>query len=202
MAVAPEKLLVLLVSAVLGKFFIPIYIFSYAYCIFCRHFGILFAKALGASKVIAISRKTSKAEDTIKMGADAYIATDDDPNWAKTHANSLDLIVSTVNSPKMPLARYLGLLRSHGTFVQVGAPEDNLPSFNMFSLIVKGCKIAGSLIGSPAEIKEMLELAADKGVKSWINPWPLTKVNEAVQAFERGEPRYRIVLVNEKHVGN
>ncbi|CAZ80020.1 unnamed protein product [Tuber melanosporum] len=163
------------------------------------HFGVLFAKALGADKVIAISRKPNKAADALAMGADDYVATDDNPNWASKHANTIDLIVSTVNSPKLPIDSYLQLLRHRGAFIQVGAPEDSVPGFNILPLIMKAVHVTGSLIGSPKEIEEMLELAARKGIKSWVNPWPLEKVNDALQAFERGEPRYRIVLVNEKH---
>ena len=67
------------------------------------HFGIMFAKALGADRVVAISRKDNKKEDALKLGADAYIATDDDPDWAQHNARSLDLIVSTVSSSKVCL---------------------------------------------------------------------------------------------------
>lgn len=42
------------------------------------HFGIMFAKALGADKVMGISRKADKRNDVLKMGANLYIATDDD----------------------------------------------------------------------------------------------------------------------------
>lgn len=69
------------------------------------HFGIMFAKALGADKVVAISRKDNKKEDALKLGADEYIATDDDPEWATHHARSLDLIVSTVSSSKVCSSR-------------------------------------------------------------------------------------------------
>lgn len=65
------------------------------------HFGVLFAKAMGADKVVAISRKSGKAEDCLKMGADLYIATDDEPDWAAKHARSLDLVVCTVSSTKV-----------------------------------------------------------------------------------------------------
>jgi len=65
------------------------------------HFGLLFAKAMGADKVVGISRKICKKEDSLKMGADLYIATDDEPNWATENARSLDLIVSTVSSTKV-----------------------------------------------------------------------------------------------------
>lgn len=82
------------------------------------HYGVLFAKALGAEKVTVISRSNAKKEDAMKMGADTFIATDDDADWVKHNASSLDLIVSTVSSPNMPLDGYLALLRTHGQFIQ------------------------------------------------------------------------------------
>ena len=94
------------------------------------HFGLLGAKALGCDKITAISRTSTKKEDAKKMGATDFIATEEESDWAEKHAGTLDLIVSTVSSPKMPLASYLGLLRYKGKFVQVGAPEDAVPGFN------------------------------------------------------------------------
>ena len=69
------------------------------------HFGVLFAKAMGADKVVAISRKGSKSADSLKMGADTYIATDDEPDWATKYARSLDLIVCTVSSSKVSFSK-------------------------------------------------------------------------------------------------
>jgi len=65
------------------------------------HFGVMWAKALGAKHVAGISRKADKKDDVLKMGADEYIATDDDKEWAKHHAGKFDLLVSTVSSPKV-----------------------------------------------------------------------------------------------------
>lgn len=65
------------------------------------HFGVLFAKALGAEQVVAISRKADKRADSLKMGADVYIGTDDEPDWASKYARSLDLIVCTVSSSRV-----------------------------------------------------------------------------------------------------
>jgi alcohol dehydrogenase (NADP+) len=163
------------------------------------HFGLLFAKALGADHITAISRTSAKKEDAMKMGADRFIATDEDKNWHKTSARTLDLIVSTVSSPKMPLQQYLSLLKTKGTLIQVGLPEDKIPPFHAFSLVGKGCKLGGSSIGSPAEIREMLDLAAKKGVKTWIQKRPMDDVNKAIVDMEKGDARYRYVLVNEKH---
>ncbi len=71
----------------------------------------------------------------MKMGATGFIATEEE-GWAKKNSRSLDLIVCTVSSPSMPLEKYLQLLRTNGQFIQVGAPEDKLPAFNVFAMIV------------------------------------------------------------------
>lgn len=166
------------------------------------HFGIMGAKALGVDKLVAISRTSSKKADALKMGADDFIATDEDTDWATKHRNSLDLIVSTVSSPKMPLPLYLQLLRVGGVFVQIGAPEDNIPPFNAFSLLAKKAHITGSGIGSPQEIRDMLEFFAKKGVRTWNNNVPMKDANKAIVDMDAGKARYRIVLVNEKHAAN
>lgn len=160
------------------------------------HFGLLFAKALGADKVVGVSRKADKRADALKLGADHYIATDDDKDWESVNARSLDLIVCTVNSGKMPMSGYLKLLRPRGTFVQVGAPDDNLPLMNAFDLIFNGISLKGSLVGSPKEIQEMLDFVAEKKIKPWINEYPMKEANKAVVDFVAGKPRYRISLVN------
>jgi alcohol dehydrogenase (NADP+) len=165
------------------------------------HFGVLFAKALGCDKVVAISRKGDKKADALKMGADDYIATDEDKNWNRKHRQSLDLIICTVSSPKMPLTRYFQLIRVGGTFIQVGAPEDVIPAFSAFSLMAKGVKFGGSMIGSPKEIREMLELAAEKNVRSWVRERPMGEANRAVVDMDKGLARYRYVLVNEQGQG-
>ncbi|RDL38956.1 GroES-like protein [Venustampulla echinocandica] len=164
------------------------------------HFAVLWAKALGCDEVVVISRTNGKKVDAVRMGATKYIATEEDEGWHKKNARSLDLIVSTVSSPKMPLARYLQLLRPNGQFIQVGAPEDNIPAFNAFSLIAKGCKMGGSCIGTPADITEMLNFAVEKNIHPIIQERPLSNANQAIVEMDQGHARYRYVLVNEKHV--
>lgn len=87
------------------------------------HFGVLFAKALGADRVVGISRKSDKRDDALKLGADEYIATGEEEDWETKHARTLDLIISTVSSEKMPLEGYLRLLKVKGTLIQVGYVE-------------------------------------------------------------------------------
>ena len=65
------------------------------------HFGLLWAKALGADYTVVIGRSASKREDALKLGADKYVATNDDENWAHENARSVDLLVSSVSSAKV-----------------------------------------------------------------------------------------------------
>ena len=57
----------------------------------------------------------------------------------------------------------------------------------------------GSMIGSPGEIREMLQLAAEKNVKPWVEERPMKDANQAMIDMEKGKARYRYVLVNESN---
>lgn len=161
------------------------------------HFGVMWAKALGADKVVVVSRTSAKKDDALKLGATEFIATDEDPKWAKTHANKLDIIVCTVSSTSMPMMKYLELLKLDGKFVQVGVPDDGLPTVFPLPLILKRITITGSLIGSPDDIREMLQLAADRKVKPWVEERPMSEANQALVDMENNKARYRYTLVNE-----
>ncbi|ROT35152.1 GroES-like protein [Sodiomyces alkalinus F11] len=161
------------------------------------HLGVLFAKALGCEKVVAISRSASKREDALRMGADEYIATADDEQWHTKHARSLDLIISTISGADFPLDKYLSLLDVKGNLIQVGAPEDPMPSFSAFSLLVGDRKVGGSTIGSRKQAREMLELAAKTNLRAWVQVRPMSEANQVVVDMDKGNARYRYVLQNE-----
>jgi alcohol dehydrogenase (NADP+) len=98
----------------------------------------------------------------------------------------------------MPLAEYVGLLATNGSFVQVGLPEDgvlNAPVANLRRRL----KMESSLIGSPNEIREMFALVAEKGIKPWIETVPMKDANKAIVDMHEGKARYRYVLINEEH---
>jgi D-arabinose 1-dehydrogenase-like Zn-dependent alcohol dehydrogenase len=65
------------------------------------HFGILFAKAMGADKVVGISRSESKRKGVLDLGADEYIATGADDDWKTKYKRSFDIIISSVSSSKV-----------------------------------------------------------------------------------------------------
>ncbi|KAM0272586.1 hypothetical protein ACHAQH_008644 [Verticillium albo-atrum] len=165
------------------------------------HFAVLFAKALGADHVTGIFRKASKRDDVLELGADSYIATDEDADWAKKSRRSLDLIICTLLSAHMPLDDYLALSKIGGAFIQVGAPNGGeMPNINAFRLILNKIKVGGSNIGTPAEIQEMLEFATEKGIEPWVGVRSMADANKAILDFNAGLPKFRYVLASEKHV--
>lgn len=94
----------------------------------------------------------------------------------------------------MPLAEYLSLLRTNGAFIQLGALD--LPPIPIAFLIFKGLTLSGSLIGSPAQIREMLDFAVTHKIHPIVQERPMQDANEAVMDMDKGLARYRYVLVN------
>lgn len=99
----------------------------------------------------------------------------------------------------MPLTSYLKLLRVGGKLIQVGLPEGPLPQISANILTGNGIFLGGSGIGSPAEVREMLELAAREKVKPWIEVRDMRDANKAVVDMDMGKARFRYTLVNGKH---
>ena len=64
-------------------------------------------------------------------------------------------------------------------------------------LVKRRVKVTGSFIGSPREIRDMLQLAVDKQVRPWIKEVPMKDVNQALIDQDKGLAKYRFVLVNE-----
>lgn len=166
------------------------------------HFAVLFANAMGAN-VTAITHSHKKDDDAKKLGAKKVLVTGDNAAEAfKGHERSLDLIVVSSNAPNMPFNDYIKLLRPHGNLVIVGVPEeDSIPKVHPFRLIMSNAHISGSAIGGTKRIAECLKFAGDHNIKAWVKRYPMSEANEAVQSMEKGEARYRYVLVNEKHGG-
>ncbi|KAI0326846.1 GroES-like protein [Cubamyces sp. BRFM 1775] len=164
------------------------------------HYAVLFAKALGA-KVYAFTHDATKVEDIKKMGADHVINTSEKKDFHKDLAGQLDIIISTRDtySPETPLGDYLSMLFVHGKFISVGIPNaDNpFPQIHPFDLMPNGALVGGSHIGSKKECLEMLELAAKKGVKPWIEELPMKDAGAALRSLHDNKVRYRYVLTQD-----
>ncbi|KAK3368658.1 chaperonin 10-like protein [Podospora didyma] len=161
------------------------------------HFGVLFAKALGA-EVWAISRSHAKEADAFKMGADGFLATAD-KDWNKAHLMTFDLIINTANSfEDFDLDAYLSLLDVHAKWVSVGLPEGDGIKVRNQTFLSNGCFFGSSHLGSRRETLEMLQLAADKGIKTWVEEFPISDKNlaEVMTKLKKNDVRYRFCMTN------
>ena len=162
------------------------------------HFGVMFAKALGAETWV-ISRTHSKEEDAKKMGADGFLATSD-KDWNVPHQMTFDLIVSTANNfgDGFDLNSYLSLLDVHGRWISVGFPEEAELKIRPQDLNPNGCLIGASHLGSRKEMLEMFKLVDEKGIRSWVETVPLSAENlsKTVQRLHKNDVRYRFAMVD------
>lgn len=65
-------------------------------------FGLAFAKALGATKILAISTTSSKKDLALELGATEFLALKEDPKGWKKYARQLDIIVNTASNEDAP----------------------------------------------------------------------------------------------------
>ncbi|KAF1321533.1 Mannitol dehydrogenase, partial [Globisporangium splendens] len=157
------------------------------------HLAIQFAKAMGAT-VVAFSRSGNKEAEVRALGADEFVNYSDDAQ-SKKAAGSVDVLLLTADANNMPYSLFMSFLATRGTCVMVGLPNDEvkfLPNY----LVGNGNKLMGSKIGSIADIKDMLSLAAAKNVRPIIQKMPMSDVNKGLAMVRNGTVRYRVVLEN------
>ena len=157
------------------------------------HLALQFVKALGATAV-AFSHSPSKEEEAKRLGASEFVNVSD-PAAATRAEKSVAVLLVTANADNLPYDTYLSFVRPRGTFIMVGLPNDKI-AFSPSKLIGPGISFVGSKIGSIKDIKEMLELAAEKNVHPIIQRLPMSQVNEGIQMVHSGKARYRVVLEN------
>nr|WP_192811326.1 NAD(P)-dependent alcohol dehydrogenase [Paracidovorax oryzae] len=155
------------------------------------HMGVKIAAAMGAH-VVLFTTSDSKREDAKRLGAHEVVVSKNAEEMA-AHANSFDLIVNTVAAPH-GLDAFLALLKLDGTMTLVGAPASPHPSPNVFSLIMKRRRLAGSLIGGIRETQEMLDFCAQHGIVADIETIRMDEIEGAYERMLESDVRYRFVI--------
>jgi uncharacterized zinc-type alcohol dehydrogenase-like protein len=155
------------------------------------HMGVKIAAAMGAH-VVLFTTSANKREDALRLGAKEVVVSKNADEMA-AHANSFDFILNTVAAPHN-LDAFLALLKLDGTMTLVGAPENPHPSPNVFSLIMKRRRLAGSLIGGIRETQEMLDFCAKHGIVSDIEVIRMDQIEAAYQRMLKSDVKYRFVV--------
>ncbi len=155
------------------------------------HMGVKIAAAMGAH-VVLFTTSANKREDALRLGAKEVVVSKNADEMA-AHTGSFDFILNTVAAPHN-LDAFLALLKLDGTMTLVGAPENPHPSPNVFSLIMKRRRLAGSLIGGIRETQEMLDFCAKHHIVSDIEVIRMDQIETAYERMLKSDVKYRFVV--------
>jgi len=161
------------------------------------HLGLQWAVALGAD-TYALTHSPYKAEDCRKLGAKGVIDTSKE-GWAEPWAFKFDIILNCANmTHEFDLKQYMSLLRVGGEFHMVGLPEHPLPEMHAFNFVGNAAKLTASHIGNHQEMEMLLKLAAEKGVRPWVETLDISEAacKEAVERLRENKVHYRFTLTN------
>lgn len=160
------------------------------------HMGILLAKAMGA-EVYAISRSHAKEETSKQLGADHYIATEDE-GWETKYFDTLDFMVLCGNSlSAVDFGKLPKILKAQGVIASISVPDQH-EAIHLHPAQLLGFQITQSCLASRAEIIEMLNLVAEKKIKLWVETVPISEENISTvfKRMESGDVRFRFTLTD------
>ncbi|HVQ54913.1 MAG TPA: alcohol dehydrogenase [Thermoanaerobaculia bacterium] len=156
------------------------------------HLGVQFAAQMGFDTV-AIARGSDKETLARELGARHYIDSQkQDPAAELTKLGGARVILATVTSAPAMTA-VLGGLGPEGKFIIVGAPPEPLqvPA----GLLIFGRRsIAGWPSGRSIDSQDTMAFAAQTGIRSRNETYPLDRAAAAYDRMMSGQARFRVVL--------
>lgn len=161
------------------------------------HLGVQWSKALGA-ETYALTTSQDKVEDCKKLGAKDVLVTTKD-GWADGWKFKFDFILNCSDmTQKLDMPTFLQLLRPGGEFHMVGIPDEPLPQLSAGAFAGNAPKLTGSHLGNHQEMDDMLKLAAEKGIRPWVEEIKLSEdgCKEAVERVHKNDVRYRFTLTD------
>lgn len=161
------------------------------------HYAVQIAKALGY-RVIGVDIGPEKLAFVKKMGADYALDVNEVIPFVKKELRGVNASI-VVSSKVAGFELGLKLLKKRGVFIAVGLPaaSEGAMSINPITLVLKGLRIVGSLVGSVEEMRELIQLAAEGKVKTHIaKAVNLSEINQVLDDLENGTYTGRAIIDN------
>ncbi|PYH95893.1 alcohol dehydrogenase [Aspergillus ellipticus CBS 707.79] len=158
------------------------------------HLAIKLASALGYH-VVALSSSEAKRQEAMEYGASEYhvFRSGQAP---KDMAPIKHLLLT--GSANVDYSSLIPIMDTLSTIypLTVSADPSNIVTL---SLVTKGIRIQGSMVGSRPVIRSLLDFSAKKNIYPTIMKFPLTAegIETAMKTLREGKMRYRGVLVKE-----
>jgi propanol-preferring alcohol dehydrogenase len=157
------------------------------------HLAIQYANAMGL-RVIAVDIREDKLDLARRLGATLTInSLESDP--AKTVEKEVGGAHGVViTAPSLSAFQQgVGMTRRRGTCVLVGLPPGEFP-LPVFDVVLKRITVRGSLVGTRADMREALELAAYHRISAHTEIQPVDEINDVFDRLQRGIVQGRVVL--------
>ncbi len=156
------------------------------------HLALQYARAFGC-EVFAFSSSPNKSDEALRLGAHHFVDSTSKKDL-RSVKGKLDFIISTV-AVNLDWDMYLNCLSNHGRLVFVGVPSDQV-KIHATNVMGGNRSLSGSSIGSPEDIRQMLEFSARHNIVAQTEKFKMNQVNEAMTRLKENKARYRIVLEN------
>ncbi|KVN14880.1 MULTISPECIES: alcohol dehydrogenase AdhP [unclassified Burkholderia] len=160
------------------------------------HVAVQYAKAMGLH-VVAVDVAPEKLALARKLGAAFVVdASQDDPAAViqKELGGVHGVLVTAVS--RSAFAQALGMVRRGGTVSLNGLPPGDFP-LPIFSTVLNGITVRGSIVGTRRDLQESLDFAAEGLVRAHIHRDRLENINRVFTALREGKVDGRIVLTGE-----
>ncbi|MGE5691060.1 MAG: alcohol dehydrogenase catalytic domain-containing protein [Pseudomonadota bacterium] len=155
------------------------------------HLALQYARIAGA-EAVAVDVVPEKLELARELGAAHALHADEAPR-AIRKLGGADRAVVVAATPAAAQAAFASLKRG-GTMVLVALPRRGVLELPIVPTVLKGITVVGSIVGTRAELRRVLELHAAGETRVVRETRPLEAVNEAMADVEAGRVPGRVVF--------
>lgn len=157
------------------------------------HLAIQIAKSFGFN-VISFSSNQDKKDLAIKLGSDYFLNYNEIDKLK--NIGKIDAVLSTLPNIKGKseiVMNFINYLKPFGKISFVGAHLEEL-TFKPIDLISKNLTITGSAVGSRINLRELINLAYNKNIKTIIQEFSFEDINLAIEKVRKGQIIFRAVI--------
>jgi NAD+-dependent secondary alcohol dehydrogenase Adh1 len=158
------------------------------------HIAIQLLRQLTSAAVIAVDRADAALQLARELGADHLVQADAGAvgSVRAIGGNGVDAVIDFVGDGDAP-GSAIAMLRRGGTYYAVGyGGELRLPTA---TIVANELSIVGNLVGTHAELEELVGMAAAGRIQLRTRTYPLAAINDAVADLRGGRIVGRAVLV-------
>jgi NAD+-dependent secondary alcohol dehydrogenase Adh1 len=159
------------------------------------HIGIQCLKAMTPAEVIVIDPSESALELARQLGADQTVLVDGGHvGRVQELCDGLgaEAIIDFVGE-RGAIEDGIGMIRNGGFYYVIGYGENiNIPTIDVIS---REISFIGNLVGTYADLQELMTLTAQGAVKLHTSTYPLDAINDAIADLDAGRLKGRGILI-------